>query len=117
MIIKFKKFVKESIKEGIGNIILNIDGEKSTWFYYRDAIIDGLFKENLDITEDEISMNFENDIKTIDDLADMLDDLSELEFPQEIKEIFDILNIDIEYIIIKGISEDGNKYNYEYYKK
>lgn len=122
MIKKWNEFNENYTQdEEPGKILLYFnDDSPTTWYYINDALIDGLFIEKLDLSEEQVeefgkSVNVEfYEYMDMNDLADMIVD-DEVTF----KLLFDWM---IEEgiidkhptILIKGKDEDGEKYNISY---
>lgn len=102
----------DDVDNNIGEILLNVDGNETTWFYLRDAITDGLFIETLKLSYDTDLIDLFNEdlnnIKNIEDLTDLLDTDNNTEFQKMLEIILDVLNSDIDSIQISGVSEYGD---------
>ena len=117
---RYENYIKESVEDTdkTGEIILDVNGRKTTWFYLRDAILDGLFVESFDLTDDYVEEIFGNrDITTLEELTDLLDVDDIDDFESELSKMIIALDndVDVEYVTIIGTSEDGDDIDLSYY--
>jgi hypothetical protein len=109
----FKSFNENIQNDESGEIILNINGKKTTWYFVEDAIKNGILEEYLDLSEEEIEkygdevLNFKP--YNIEELSDIILD----DFDKELKNLFQyLLNKneikEIPSIYITGIDDDGD---------
>ena len=120
MIKKWNEFnEKYSQDEEPGKILLYFnDDEPTTWYYINDALIDGLFIEKLDLSDEDVEAfgnSIEEEYMDMNDLVDYItgdpDDSFKMLFDWMIGEGL----IDKHPTIrIKGKDEDGEKYNISY---
>ena len=114
---RFKTF--ENYDE-TGELLLIYDGgSPTTWFYFQDAIIDGLLDEKLQLDVNLIEeigiVCFDDENMTQDELYDEITD----DFEGALQKLFDYL-IDIDFldeyptVEIKGVDEEGEKWNFYY---
>jgi hypothetical protein len=87
----YGNFINESNDEEVGQVLLSIDGQSpSTWYYVSDAITNGLLDEYLDLTGDvvdELSDELYGQMIFIEDIADMIQE----DFQTELDKLFDYL--------------------------
>jgi len=105
----------EDTKTTSGNIILTVDGVESSWYYYIDALADGLLQEILNLEDIDISNTYD-DINGIEELSEIISTLSQDEFQKEIKSLLSEFKSNINEISIIGTSDDNKKINYTYHK-
>lgn len=121
MIKKWNEFNENYTQdEEPGKILLYFnDDSPTTWYYINDALIDGLFIEKLDLSDEDVEAfgnSIEEEYMDMNDLVDYItgdpDDSFKMLFDWMIGEGL----IDKHPTIrIKGKDEDGEKYNISYY--
>ena len=119
---KFKNFVNESQEES-GEIILNVDGVKTTWYFINDAIQNGLLEETLDLT-DEIINDYAENMENFHDFGFIsMEELTDIligDFQIELGKLLiylieiDYLDKDIFSVTIDGEDEDGEEFDLQF---
>ena len=103
-----------------GELILNVEGRKTTWFFINDAIYNGLIEETFDMDEEIIDQYGESlgeDYYTYEDLTDLIRE----DFQTEVGNLImflkknDYLDQDISSIEISGVDEDGEDWDLQFY--
>jgi len=109
---RYNEFIKESNSE-TGEVILNVDGKETTWFYLRDAIQNGLLDETLDIMDDSISELkiddlFDGEVSDMEDLTDLLESDFEDTLDKLILHLIEVDHLS-EHQVVGNIDITGNE--------